>query len=94
MGGIKAYRLSIVSHIEQILPERRQPIAVYMERSADMLLAVYMGIAYSGNFYSPIDVDMPFSRVDKIIQMLEPRMFITTQKLSNNIDRKSITDGL
>lgn len=76
--------LSIASNIEQKLPERKQPIAVYMEKSADML-AVYMGVAYSGNFYSPIDVEMPSSRVEKIMQTLQPRMIITTNGLRDSM---------
>ena len=61
--------LSIAANIERALPGPKRPVAVYMEKSADML-AAYMGIAYSGNFYSPIDVGMPVARAEKIIQTL------------------------
>lgn len=56
--------LSIAANIEHVLSGQRHPVAVYMEKSADML-AVYTGIAYSGNFYSPIAANMPANRIEK-----------------------------
>lgn len=41
--------LSIAYNIKTVLSEKKQPIAIYMDKSADML-AAYLGIAYSGNF--------------------------------------------
>ena len=76
--------LSIASHIDKELPDRKQPVAVYMEKSADML-AAYTGIAYSGNFYSPLAADMPAARIEKIIQTLQPAMIITTGVLRPNV---------
>ena len=76
--------LSIANNIQRSLPERKQPIAVYMEKSAAMV-AVFMGIAYSGNFYSPIAVDMPETRIEKILRTLQPEMLITTRELKDNL---------
>lgn len=83
---LREIALSIAVNIERALKRRKRPVAVYMDKSADML-AVYMGIAYSGNFYSPIAVDMPIVRIEKIVQTLQPALFITTGKLKNNIGR-------
>jgi len=58
----------------------REPVAVYMEKSAKVLVS-FLGAAYSGNFYSPIDVEMPSSRVDKILEILQPKAVITTAEL-------------
>lgn len=52
------------------------PIAVYMEKSADCL-AAFMGVVYSGNFYSPMDVRSPRERVNKILSVLQPIAVIT-----------------
>ena len=46
-----------------------------------MGMCSFMGAAYSCNFYSPIDVDMPGSRVNKILEVLEPAVVITTGAL-------------
>lgn len=84
--------LSIASSIEKAVSGRKNPIAVYMKKSADML-AVYMGIAYSGNFYSPIDVDMPYVRAEKIIQTLQPSLCITTKDVKDSRNAEKIMGG-
>lgn len=76
--------LSIAENIGKALPGRKQPVTVYMETSADML-AAYMGIAYSGDFYSPIPTNMPAARVEKIVQTLQSSLLITTRELRENI---------
>lgn len=53
-----------------------RPVAVYMEKSADCL-AAFMGIVYSGNFYSPMDVRSPRERIDKILNVLQPVAVVT-----------------
>lgn len=53
-----------------------RPVAVYMEKSADCL-AAFMGIVYSGNFYSPMDVHSPRERIDKILNVLRPMAVVT-----------------
>ncbi len=79
-GSLRRAALSIAASIEKAVPGRKQPVAVYMETSADML-AAYFGIAYSGNFYSPIATDMPAARVEKIVQTLRPAAVVTTRAL-------------
>ena len=56
------------------------PVVVFMEKSADNI-AAFMGILYSGNFYCPIDTEMPLSRIQVIIDTLEP-IAILTDKIS------------
>lgn len=58
----------------------KKPVAVFLEKGVDVVTA-FMGAAYSCNFYSPIDVDMPESRVNKILDVLEPAVVITTAAL-------------
>ena len=58
----------------------KKPVAVFLEKGVDVLVS-FMGAAYSVNFYSPIDVDMPASRVNKILEVLEPEVVITTKEL-------------
>lgn len=82
---VRQRALSIAYHINAVIPGgRKHPIAVYMEKSVDMLV-VYLGVAYSGNFYSPIATDMPLPRIEKILEALQPALFISTKSLSNDI---------
>lgn len=76
---VRQRALSIAFHIRGKLHCKKQPIAVHMKKSADMLIA-YLGIAYSGNFYSPIAMDMPASRVEKILSTLQPALFIQSKQ--------------
>lgn len=55
----------------------KEPIAVVMPKSMDVIIC-FLGIAYSGNFYSVIDVDMPLTRQEKIMDTLQPKLIITT----------------
>jgi len=50
---------------------KNQPIAVCLPKGVDCLTA-FMGIAYSGNFYSPIDIKSPEERITKILETLKP----------------------
>lgn len=58
----------------------KKPVVVYLNKSVKVL-ASFMGIAYTGNFYSPIDIDMPAQRVNRILEVLEPEVVITTKEL-------------
>ena len=57
---------------------RKKPVVVYIEKSVKVLVS-FMGIAYSGNFYSPIDTEMPAARVNRILEVLRPELVITTR---------------
>ncbi len=52
------------------------PVVVYLEKGKEVL-ASFMGVAFAGCFYSPIDIDMPSNRVEKILGTLMPKIVIT-----------------
>lgn len=56
-----------------------KPILIYLEKSVEAIVA-FIGVAYSGNFYSPIDTKMPQSRIEKIIETLDPALVITDKE--------------
>lgn len=67
----------VAGMIEQNIGKKRnEPIAVCMEKSVDCMIA-FMGIAYSGNFYSPIDVHSPIDRIKLVLQTLCPVLVIS-----------------
>lgn len=55
-----------------------QPIAIFLEKSVECIPA-FMGTAYSGNFYSPIDTKMPLNRIEKIMSTFQPAVVITDE---------------
>ena len=83
---LKERSQSVASKIIAAFGEiKNQPIAVYMEKSVDMLCA-FMGIAYSGNFYSPIDIKSPQTRVENILETLDPIAVIATKDKTPNFN--------
>ena len=60
-----------------------QPVGIYMDKSVNCIVA-FMAVAYSGNFYTPLDVSMADIRLQKIIDKLEPSLIISDE---NNISK-------
>lgn len=57
----------------------KKPIAIFMDKCVECVVA-FMGVAYSGNFYSPLDSKMPVARIEKILEALVPEILITDKK--------------
>lgn len=57
---------------------RRQPVAVFLDKSVECV-ASFLGVACSGNFYTPLDIKMPLQRIEKIMGTLQPNLVITDQ---------------
>ena len=69
-------------HVAQALIDQnlyKQPVAIIMDKTCDCIVST-LGIAYSGNFYTIIDTEMPQERIQKIMDTLDPKAVITTEK--------------
>ncbi len=64
----------------------KKPVVIYLEKGVDVLVS-FMGAAYSCNFYSPIDIEMPANRVNKILEVLDPALVITTSALKKTFEQ-------
>ncbi|GMK47437.1 amino acid adenylation protein [Paenibacillus glycanilyticus] len=67
---------------------RKRPIVVFMNRSPKAI-AAYYGVIYSGNFYVPLDDEMPRSRMETIVRKINPSAIIcdeSTRKTAEAID--------
>ena len=64
---------------------KNQPIAVYLPKSADCVIA-FLGILYSGNFYVPLDTKSPAVRLGKMLRDLEPRAIVTSARSRAALD--------
>lgn len=64
----------------------KKPVVIYMNKSVRMNPS-FMGAAYAGCFYCPIDVDMPESRVNRILEVLEPEYVITTAEYRKQFEQ-------
>lgn len=74
----------------------RHPIAVCIDRNIQSLI-IFMGVLYSGNFYVPIDVNMPADRISLIFEDLKPELVIAsageTIEGIEVIDYSEVVDG-
>ena len=71
------------SIIEQNL--QQEPVIVYLEKGVNIPVS-FFGIAYSGNFYSPVDTALPKARVSVMLSVLQPKLAITRRGLSKALD--------
>ena len=53
----------------------KKPIVIAIDKEPKAI-ACFLGCAYSGNFYVPLDLEMPESRVQKIYDKLNPALTI------------------
>ena len=66
-------------HIASVIADKgyfKKPVAIFLDKSVECI-AAFLGTAYSGNFYSPLDTKMPEARIEKIMTTLQPQIVIT-----------------
>lgn len=60
------------------------PVFVYLPKSNASIIS-FMGILYSGNFYTPTDVRFPVEKPKSIIACLEPEVYISDEENSKKL---------
>ena len=66
--------------ISQVLlkkPAHNQPIVVSIDRNIESII-LFLGVLYSGNFYVPLDRNMPDERITLIISTLSPVLILSS----------------
>ena len=63
----------------------RKPIVMYLPKSVDMLCC-FMGAMYAGSPYAPVDSHIPMSRLEKILESLNPSLIVTNEELAGNLE--------
>ncbi len=67
----------------------KKPVFVYLPKSVKMISA-FMGILYSGNFYTPTDVSFPFEKVKGILDALKPALILTDEKHAETLKEHGV----
>lgn len=57
----------------------KEPVVVFMNKHPKTITA-FFGVIHSGNFYVPIDEEMPRVRIDLILDNLKPRAILCDEK--------------
>lgn len=71
----------------------QEPVVVFMEKGIHNI-AAFLGAVYAGDFYVPIDKDMPVDRINMIIDVLSPAVIIydhSTEQAVQNIQTNNIS---
>ncbi len=71
----------------------RLPIAVFLTKSAETIFAD-LGIVYTGNIYTNLDVKSPPQRIKSIVDNIEPVLIVTSRSLSRTLEDLGIASGL
>jgi len=69
------------------------PAAVFIDRSISSLTG-FFGVVYSGDFYVPIDRQMPIARIELILDTLNPRVILGEEKDRRILETMKIEDRL
>lgn len=64
---------------------RKKPIAIYLKKSVRCIAAM-LGVLYSGNYYTVLDMDMPPERIKKIVLVLSPVVVMSDEKYRKQCD--------
>lgn len=63
----------------------KQPIAVIVNRDADTLI-LFLSVIYSGNYYIPIDPEMPHSKISAILEDSQASLILGSKNNHSLID--------
>ncbi|MBE5923085.1 MAG: amino acid adenylation domain-containing protein [Lachnospiraceae bacterium] len=65
--------------IKSQLLGKRNPVLVYLPKDITSIIA-FMGILYSGNFYTPTDIRFPAEKVISVMKALKPKAVVVNNK--------------
>ena len=71
-------------YIKNELDGRRNPILVYLPKTVESIVA-FMGILYSGNFYTPTDIRFPEEKIRSVIDTLKPAAVLVDSKTKEKL---------
>lgn len=84
-GDLRKRGIDLAFAIQEKLNGRRNPILTYVPKSVKNIVA-FMGILYSGNFYTPTDVRFPEEKVKSIVDTLNPAAIIVDNSSKKKLE--------
>ena len=70
--------------IKEKIEGRRNPILIYLPKTVESIVG-FMGVLYSGNFYTPTDVRFPLEKVKSVIETLNPSAIIVDSRTREKV---------
>jgi len=88
-SDLHAAALSGATRILEKNPEKNQPIAIFLPKSSEALIAV-CSILASGNCYVPLDIKSPESRLSAILDSLGNPLVVTKTEFQETLVRLGV----
>ncbi len=82
---------SIGTFIAQKVGKKRVPVVVFMPKKVQTVIA-FLGVAYSGCYYVPMDSEMPASRIELIFGNLRDFIIIADKSVTSVIEKMGYAD--
>ncbi|MFY9213657.1 MAG: amino acid adenylation domain-containing protein [Tissierellaceae bacterium] len=71
----------------------KEPVAVFMNKSP-MEIVAFFGVVYGGNFYVPLDEEMPKFRIELILENIKPKAIICDESSEMLLKEMGYGDNL
>lgn len=92
-GELLAQARAVGSHLAGLAGGRtNRPVAVCIDRNVGSLVA-FLGVAYSGNFYVPLDLQMPAKRIELMLRTLQAETVVVRRQDAGRFRDMNIFSG-
>lgn len=81
---LKTKAIQIGTYLTSKYGSINRPVAIYLPKSKESI-AVFLGTMYSGNCYAPLDPKAPISKIQTILDNLDPLCIITDNRMEAGI---------
>lgn len=89
-NGLYKNAKAIGSAIAEKTEAKNSPVLVFIDRNIESVVS-FFGVAMSGNFYVPVDRQLPVKRIELIVQTLNPKAAIIWDKDVKILDEIGFT---
>ncbi len=89
-NGLYKNARAIGSAIAEKTNAKNSPVLVFIDRNIESVVS-FFGVAMSGNFYVPVDRQLPVKRIELIVQTLSPKAAIIWDKDVKILDEIGFT---
>ncbi len=83
-GELNVRANKLAHYLQKVGIRSEEPVAVFVERSADMIVAL-LGVLKAGGAYVPLDVSYPKERVAYVLEDSRARVLLTQEKSRSNL---------
>lgn len=90
-GELDLLSARLAAHIEQFCGDNKSPIAVYGHKKP-MMLVCFLACVRSGRAYCPIDISVPDSRTQLILDQMDSSLVLATEPLACSCGDKALWD--